>query len=207
MNEKPGKITTIDRILLLVTGLLAGYQIAFGINDLETGPTISYMVAFGVILVAGLLLIIMGFPVLDSPLVVVVSTLIPLGLSAGLVGEFFPNWLPFYLGFAIIGFLAVSILRFLGPKELSIGSLIFVHGVAGLVIFLLPISLAIYGRTPISFGMVGIGGALIGVGGLLLSFLKSGKPILSKNTILMVLPALLMTMMVSFVVGFLHRGF
>ncbi|MCB2160517.1 hypothetical protein KQH40_00355 [bacterium] len=207
MTEKTRKITALDRMLLLITGLLAGYQIAYGINDLEIIPTVGYMVAFGVILVAGLLLIILGFSILDSPLIVIVSTLIPLGLSAGLVGEFYPVWINAYLGFAVVGFLAVVIFRFWGAKSLQIGSLIFVHGVAGLVIFLLPLTLAFSGKTPGSFSLVGVGGALIGIGGLLLSFLKSGKPILSKNTIMMVLPALLMTMMVSFVVGFLNRGF
>jgi len=47
-----------------------------------------------------------------------------------------------------------------------------------------------------------VGGALIGVGGLLLSFLKAGKPILSHETILKVLPGLLLLMTICFVVGF-----
>ena len=47
------KITVLDRILLLCTGLLAAYQIAFGIDGLNTFILISYMVAFGVLLVAG----------------------------------------------------------------------------------------------------------------------------------------------------------
>ena len=49
---------------------------------------------------------------------------------------------------------------------------------------------------------VGIGGALIGAGGILLSFLKMGKPLLSKNTIHSVLPGLLLIMMICFIVGF-----
>jgi len=47
-----------------------------------------------------------------------------------------------------------------------------------------------------------VGGALIGIGGLLLSFLKTGKPILSKETLLSVLPWLLLLMTTCFVVGF-----
>jgi hypothetical protein len=75
------KITVLDRILLFCAGLLAAYQIAFGIDGLNTFILISYMVAFGVLLVAGLLLIILGFDVLNSPIVVVISSLIPLSLS------------------------------------------------------------------------------------------------------------------------------
>ena len=50
--------------------------------------------------------------------------------------------------------------------------------------------------------LVGVGGALIGVGGLLLSFLKAGKPILSRETILKILPGLLLLMTICFVAGF-----
>jgi hypothetical protein len=52
------------------------------------------------------------------------------------------------------------------------------------------------------FALVGVGGALIGVGGLLLAFLKAGKPILPQNTILTVLPGLLLLMTICFVAGF-----
>jgi hypothetical protein len=47
-----------------------------------------------------------------------------------------------------------------------------------------------------------LGGALIGIGGLLLSFLKAGKPILTRQTILSVLPSLLLLMTAAFVAGF-----
>jgi hypothetical protein len=53
-----------------------------------------------------------------------------------------------------------------------------------------------------AFALVGVGGALIGIGGLLLSFLKAGKPILTKDIILKVLPGLLLLMTVCFVAGF-----
>jgi len=63
------KISVLDRILLLITGLLAAYQIVAmdGITGLAGW---AYTIAFGVLLVAGLLIIIMGFEVLDSPWVV-----------------------------------------------------------------------------------------------------------------------------------------
>jgi hypothetical protein len=197
------KITIFDRILLLATGLLAAYQVAVGIEGTETLPMVAYTVGFGVLLVAGLLLIILGFDALDSPVVVILSTIIPLSLSLGLVWE---HWLPVrsaYLVFVIVGFLAILLTRLLPIKNrLPVFVLAVVHGVAGLTIFLLPVVWALTGRTTHGFALVGIGGALIGVGGLLLSFLKAGKPLLSRATILKVLPGLLLLMTAAFVAGF-----
>ncbi len=197
------KMFVLDRILLLITGLLAAYQIAFGLDGLPTAVTIAYTIAFGVLLVAGLLLIILGFEVLDTPAVVIVSTLIPLSLATGLIWEYFPSFRIFYLIFAILGFLAVSVTRIIPISgKLPIILLAVVHSFAGMTIFLLPIILSISGEAAPGFALVGIGGALIGVGGFLLAFLKSGRPILSQKDILTVLPGLLLLMTLSFVAGF-----
>jgi len=199
------KMTTLDRVLLLLTGLLAAYQIVVGIDQLSTVPIIAYTIAFGVLLVAGLLLIILGFDVLDAPVVVIVSTIIPLALSLGLVWEHLASYRILYLIFTISGFLAVSLTRTIPMKNrerVSTITIAVVHGIAGMTIFLLPIILSAQGVMKSAFALVGIGGALIGVGGLLLSFLKAGKPILSKDTILKVLPGLLLLMATCFVAGF-----
>ena len=197
------KMSPLDRILLLLTGILAAYQVAVGIDGFDTVPVIAYTIAFGVLLVAGLLLIIWGFDVLDSPMVVIVSTVIPLSLSLGLVWQH-ASFGTSYLIFAIVGFLAVTLTRSIPvPGKIPTIVLALVHGIAGMTIFLLPIILSIQGKTPPLFSLVGIGGALIGIGGLLLSFLKAGRPILSRETILKILPALLLLMTICFVAGFL----
>lgn len=197
------KMSVLDRLLLLLTSLLAAYQIVVGINDLSTLPIIAYTIAFGVLLIASLLLIILGFDVLDSPAVVIVATIIPLSLSTGLVWEHLPAWQTGYLVFALLGFLAVLITRaFPMPGKLPTLVLAIVHGVAGMVIFLLPIVMVLQGRAAPGFALVGLGGALIGVGGLLLSFMKAGKPILSRATILKILPGLLLATTACFVIGF-----
>jgi hypothetical protein len=197
------KITILDRILLFLTGLLAAWQVAVGIDGAETMPLIAYTIGFGVLLVASLLIIILGFDALDSPVVVILSTIIPLSISLGLVWE---HWLPVrvgYLIFAILGFFAVLITRLLPLKNrLPIFVLAVVHGIAGLAICLLPIVWALTGGAAPGFALVGLGGALIGVGGLLLSFLKAGKPLLSRATILRVLPGLLLLTTAAFVAGF-----
>jgi hypothetical protein len=197
------KMSALDRILLLATGLLAAYQIAVGMDHLSTLPIVAYTVGFGVILVAGLLLIILGFDALDSPLVVIASTVIPLSLSLGLVWEHLAAWRIPYLVFTILGFLAIVVTRLLPLKnKLPVIVLAIVHGIAGMTIFLLPILWALSGRSAPGFALVGVGGALIGIGGMLLALLKAGKPLLSRTTILKLLPGLLLLMTLAFVAGF-----
>jgi hypothetical protein len=200
------KISVLDRVLLLVTGLLAAWQVAVGINGAAALPMVAYTVGFGILLVAGLLLIILGFEALDSPIVVIISTIIPLSLSLGLVWEHLPTYRTVYLVFAIAGFLAIVVTRALPIKnKLPVAVLAAVHAVAGFVIFLLPILWALTGKAARGFALVGVGGALIGVGGLLLALLKAGKPLLSREILLRVLPGLLLLMTVAFVAGF-HYG-
>jgi hypothetical protein len=198
------KMTSLNRVLLLLTGLLAAYQVAVGINGLDEVPIIAYTIGFGVLLVAGLLLIILGFEALDSPIVVIVSTVIPLTISLGLVWQHLASFRTSYLIFAIGGFLAVTLTRSIPvPGKLPTIVLALVHGIAGLTIFLLPAILAAQGVMKPTFALVGLGGALIGLGGLLLSFLKAGKPILPRETILDILPALLLLTTACFVAGFM----
>jgi hypothetical protein len=197
------KMTLIDRVLLLLTSLLAGYQVAVGINGLDTIPIIVYTIGFGVLLVAALLMIILGFEVLDSPIVAVISTIIPLSLALGLMWEHAASYRVTYLLFSIIGFLAVSITRSIPVKDkLPTIVLAIVHGIAGMTIFLLPSILAADGKMDPAFALVGLAGALMGLGGLLLSFLKAGKPVVPRETILRILPGLLLLMAVCFVAGF-----
>ena len=197
------KLTALDRVLLLVTVYLSAYQIVVVIDNLSTAPITAYTIAFGVLLVAGLLLIILGFDVLDSPIVVIVSTIIPLTLSLGLVWEHFASFRISYLVFAIIGFAAVTFTRSTPMKnKIPTITIAMVHGIAGMTIFLLPVILSIQGLMKPAFALVGMGGALIGIGGLLLSFLKAGKPILSRETILRIFPGLLLLMTICFVAGF-----
>ena len=197
------KLSSLARILLLLTVLLASYQVSAGIDGFDTLPIIAYTIAFGVILVAALLIFILGMEVLDSPIVVIVSTIIPLSLAVGLVWQHLASWRTSYLVFAIIGFLAVTLTRSIPtPGKVPTIVLAITHGIAGMTIFLLPIIIAVQGQIKPLYSLVGIGGALIGVGGLLLSFLKTGKPILSRETIMKLFPILLLLTTALFVAGF-----
>ena len=199
------KISVLDRILLLATGLLAAYQVAAGMDGMEPLTIWFYTISFGTLLVAGLLLIILGFEGLESQAVIIVSALIPLSLSLGLVSEHLVGYTIPYLIFCGVGFIAIAITRFSVTSKIATIILAVVHGIAGLIIFLLPISLSIQGAMPAGFALVGLGGAVIGLGGLLLAFLKAGKPILSQKTILTLLPGLLFLMTAAFVCGFSFR--
>ncbi len=196
-------MTTLDRLLLLLTVFLAAYQIVVGIDNLSTEPIIAYTIAFGVLLLAGLLLIILGFEVLDSPVVVIVSTIIPLALSLGLIWEHLASYRTLYLIFTIIGFAAVTLTRAVPMQnKLPTITVAIVHGISGVTIFLLPILLSAQGIMKPAFALVGIGGALIGLGGLILSFFKTGHPLFSKETILRVFSSLLLLATIFFVTGF-----
>ena len=137
------RMSGFARMLLLLTSILAAYQVSVGIDGLETLPVIAYTIAFGVLLVAGLLLLILGFEILDSPVVIIISTVIPLSLSFGLVWEHLDVWRIPYLIFAILGFGAIIITRsVMSPGKVALLILVLVHGIAGLIIFLLPIAFA-----------------------------------------------------------------
>ena len=164
-----------------------------------------YTISFGTLLIAGLLLIILGFEGLESQAVVIVSALIPLSLSLGLVSEHLVEYTIPYLVFCLVGFIAIAITRFSVTDIIATIVLAVVHGISGLIVFLLPIFLSIQGAMPVGFALVGIGGAVIGLGGLLLVFLKAGKPILSQKTILTLLPGLLFLMTAAFVSGLSFR--
>jgi len=199
------KMSPLARVLLLLTGILAAYQVSSGIDSFDTVPIIAYTISFGVLLVAGILLIIWGFEVLDSPAVVIISTIIPLSLAAGLVWQNLASLRTPYLILTISGFLAVTLTRTRPvPAKMQTLVIAIVHVIAGMTIFLLPIVFSMQGKTAPLFSLVGVGGALIGLGGLTLSFLKAGKPILPRETILKTLPVILFLMTLCFVLGFLY---
>jgi len=162
----------------------------------------SYTIGFGVLLVAALLILIMGFEVLDSSIVAIVSTLIPLSLSLGLVADHVSGFTIPYLIFVLVGFITIIMTRYITPGLVATIVLAVFHGVAGVLIFLLPLILSLRGFTPLGFAWVGIGGALIGLGGLLLSFLKTDSPLLSRQKALNLFPGLLLLSTACFVAGF-----
>lgn len=189
---------------MLLTALLSSYQVVQGIEGLTTMAVACYTIAFGILIIASLLMIILGFEVLDDPLVVIASTLTPTSLALGLISQFLREILVPYGVFIVIGVLAIIYTRFKDGGKSGVIILTVVHGVAGLTIFLLPILLVLLGHAPSSFAWVGLGGMIIGMGGLQLSFLRIGKPLLTRQKIFAAFPGLLLLATASFVVGFLY---
>jgi hypothetical protein len=196
------KASVLERIFLLAASLLAAYQVVVGIEGLGTFTIFCYTVGFGVILIACLLMIILGMDVLESSLVVILSTLIPLSLSTGLVAEFFPDFLTSYLSFAGLGLLMIVLTRAFLRGIMSTIVLAIVHGIAGLLIFGLPFYLSAKGIVSAGFILVGLGGGLISIGGLLLFLMRTGSSVLSKEQILKIFPGLLLLTTAAFVAGF-----
>jgi hypothetical protein len=196
------KISISDRAFLLLTGLLAAYQIVVSSNDFKPQTIWFYTTGFGILLVSGLLLLILGFESLESQAVVIISTLIPLSISLGLISEYLSQFTFPYLIFSIIGFGTIVITRYTVRKNVATVVLAVVHGIAGMTIFLLPLLLWYKGVVPAGYTLVSLGGALIGVGGILLAFLKTGKPLLPQESVFTILPIILTLMTLSFVIGF-----
>jgi hypothetical protein len=196
------KLSALDRILLLLTSLFAAYEIVVGINNLSSIPITAYAIGFGVLLVSALLLFILGVDSLESPAVVVITTMIPLSLSTGLVWQHLASFRTFYLIFALGGFAAVILTRSIQiENKLPTFVLAIVHGISGVVIFLLPIIFSINRQMQPAFALVGVGGALMGLEGLILAFSRF-QTIISKETMRRLLPWLLLTTTICFVAGF-----
>ena len=170
-------MTITDRIILLFTGLTAIYMLWHFYARYRKEKAlhdIYYLLGFGVLLVSGLLLIFLGWDILSSPYVLTVATLIPLGISMGLMNQFRPKYKKVYSWFALVGLLAIALTSITGMDLKKLAVPIF-HGVAGLIIFLLPFF--VKDAKP-GFWLVGVGGALIGLGGIALAFLVSGSQLL-----------------------------
>lgn len=199
------KISVLDRILLLGTCLLTAYHISVGMNDLSKPATWGYTIGFGTLLVTCLLLIILGFEGLERQPVVIASTLIPLGISFGLVSVHFPEYILPYLIFCVVGFGMISVTRIAAGGRTATIILALVHGIAGVLITFIPVVLSIQGQTRPGYFLVSLGGAIIGIGGLFLAFLKAGRLVLRQEKILPLLPVLLFFMTAAYIGGFSFR--
>ena len=199
-----------DRIVLLLTGLVAIYMISFFLKRQKNEKTAGrhnfhYIVSFLVLLVAGLLLIIFGWDALGNNFVAVVATLIPFALATGLICEYHKDKAMGYVIFMLIGLLLITLTRYISSME-TLAKIAYpaFHSIAGLTIFFIPISLVKADRVKSQFIWVTIGGTLIGLGGIALGFLTAGKQLLffSPEFVLMILAPLLFAMALCYMYGF-----
>jgi hypothetical protein len=197
---------TLDNLFLLLTGLIAAYLLWRFYTRWSKSKKlydVYYMMGFVVLLVSGLLLIFLGLDILKSPFVLTVASLIPLGISMGIVEEYYPQYKKPFKWFALVGFLAIAISAFAGIDSIKKISVPLFHGVAGLVIFLGPFFAK---HAPQGFWWVGVGGLLIGLGGIALVFISLGSQFLffSPEFVLQILTPLLLLMTLAFTYGFVR---
>ncbi len=195
---------TLDNLFLLLTGLMAIYLLWRFYSRWSKEKKLYdlyYGMGFLVLLLSGLLLIFLGMGILDSPYVLTVASLIPLGISMGIVEEYFPQFKKAFKWFALVGFLAIAVSSIFGIEIVKKISVPLFHGVAGLVIFLGPF---LAKKAPKGFWWVGIGGVLIGLGGIALAFISMGAQLLffSPSFVTLILTPLLMLMTLAFTYGF-----
>lgn len=191
----------INRIIFLLTGIVAGYQIISGMDTYSNLTIFYFTVAFGVLLLASLLLLLMGFEIMENNYVAVIAALIPITLSLGMINNRLPEYHFLYAIIIGLGFLVAIYLRFYGAEKIASLSFGIIHGVSGMFIFFIPIVLLLSSSIELQYGFVSLGGVFIGLGGMLLAFVKGGKPILSKETVISLFPIILFIATTAFVIG------
>jgi len=205
------EITILDRVLLLLTGIVAVYLIFRFIQETRAAETkprhnIHYIIAFAVLFVSGVLIIIFGFDILARPCIKTVATILPFALAMGLICEFFKKLRVLYLVVLLGGLILIGLETF-GVFELKIIYPIF-HAIAGLTIFFVPILAVSKEMAPKGFIWVTVGGAIIGIGGIALAFLGAGKPLLgifTEELVFAILTPILLAMSLGFAYGFMKK--
>lgn len=199
-------MTILDRLFLLITGLIAIYLIWYFVKKQKKSPcacNIFYIISFAVLLISGLLLIFLGWEILGNNLVAVVASLIPFSLATGLMYRFCKKTSTWYLLLMIIGIILIAVARFGNMVSLSRVVYPLFHAIAGITIVLAPIIAVAKKSVKGSFIWVAVGGALISLGGMALAFLKAGKQLLffSQEVVLGILAPLLFLVAILFAIG------
>ncbi len=203
----------LDYIFLLLTGLLALYLIwkLISNKDCEEKPCpcrYYFVVAFLVLLVAGLILIFAGWEALGWPFVSVVAGLIPFSLATGLIVRFHRGIHIPYLALMILGLVLIAVGKFGDFTGFAKVIYPIFHGIAGLTIVIVPIVAVSSGKAPGGFIFFAIGGALIGLGGMALTFLSGGNRLLffSQEVVLAILAPLLFLTTLGFALGMMSMS-
>ncbi len=201
-------MTILDRLFLLLTGLIALYLIWYFWKKQKESPcgcNIYYIISFLVLLISGVLLIFGGWGLLNNNLVAVVASLIPFSLATGLIYRFYKKAGVWYLLLMLIGLILIIIARFGGMESMNKVVYPLFHAIAGLTIVLVPIIEAGKKTVKGSFVWVAIGGIAISLGGMALAFIKAGKQFLffsSLKSVTAILAPLLFLVALFFAIGF-----
>ncbi|HHJ53889.1 MAG TPA: hypothetical protein ENJ89_11890 [Caldithrix abyssi] len=195
------QIKVSDRILFLLTALVAGIKIVNGMDHHTVLSIWFYTVSLGILVLASLLLLLFGYELLSNRFVPVVTTLIPTALSIGLVHDHLPQMtLSYGVLLGVIYLISVWV-RFTATEKTAALVLALTHGISGLLVFVLPIVLySSYGE-PVRLLFVSLGGVIIGSEGIVLTLQKIGFRKVKIETIFAWFSIMLFAATVAFVGG------
>ena len=195
------KISIFNRIVFLFTGHLAGYKVVGGMQPYSELTTFYYTIAFGTLVLASILLMLLGFEILESNGVLVVAALIPVGLALGMVNQYLPQMHLYFLIISIAGIIAVAYSRFLMSQKAALIMLTLVHGIAGMVVVFIPLVLVLNGTLNTPAFLISLGGIIISAEGILLASFKVGKTFIAPEKIYSSFPMVLFLANLAFVAG------
>jgi len=190
-----------ERVILLGVAIIAGFEIVSGIEGLGTIPIAYYTFSYGIFLISAILMILMGVDIIEHDVAALAASLLPLGFSMGMVGEHLLEYHLLYSSLISILYAGLAIQKLRQQDKTALLFQIALHGISGLVLFIMPIVLLIQGEVKPAFLGVSVGTGLIAVGGMALAFLKSGKPLLTKAQIYSIFPGVLLLAVVAYAIG------
>lgn len=191
----------INRVILLLVAIIAGVQIVSGIEGLGTIPIAYYTVSYGIFLISAILMILMGVDIIEHTPAALAASMLPLGFSMGLVGEFLLEYHLIFSTLVSILYGGLLIQKFRHYDKSSLIFQILLHGFSGLVLFIMPIVLLVQRKVEANFLGISVGTGLVAIGGMALAFLKSGKPLLTKDQIYSIFPIVLLMSVIAYSVG------
>ena len=195
------KMSVINRIVFLCTAIVSGFMVISGMGPYSELTTFYFTVAFGMLVLASILLMLLGFEILENNSVLVLSALIPVGMSLGMVNQYLPQFHRFYLWFSVAALLAIILTRLVKSKIVSIIAIGLVHGISGSFVFFLPILLVFGNGYTAVMLLIPVGGLIIGITGMLLGMLKGGKQLFEPSKFFDMFPKALLLATLAFVSG------
>jgi hypothetical protein len=146
-------------------------------------------------------MVLMGVDIIEHPIAALAASMLPLGFSMGLIGEFLLEYHLIYSSLISVLYAGLTIQKLRKQDKSALLFQILLHGFSGLVLFILPLVLFIQGEVESNFLGVSVGTGLVAIGGMALAFLKSGKPLLSKDQIYTIFPGVLLLAVVAYSIG------
>lgn len=191
----------INRILLLLVAIIAGTQIVAGIESYKSLSIVYFTLSFGVFVIAAVLMLVSDVRIIENNYAALAAATLPLGFSLGLVAEFDGDFHLPYLFLLLTLFIGLVYARIKARRNIAIVIQIGLHGLSGLVLFIYPVFLMWQGTVQFNYLWISLGTGLVALGGMSLALLKSGHPIIQKQTIYKIFPAIFLLTAIAYSVG------